>query len=88
LALPVHREGHAARLLHLLGGVQQLDGEEVASLVRVEDHPRLVLVALGHLALAKRDGQGVAYAVVLDLDGTLQELISLLVLYTVTTWMS
>jgi hypothetical protein len=71
-----------------LGGVLQLDGKEIASLVIVEDHPRLVLVALGHLALAKRDGQGVAYAIVLDLDGILQELINLLVLYTVTTRMS
>jgi hypothetical protein len=42
--LAVHREGHAARVLHLLGRVEHLDGQQVPHIVVVEDHSRLVFV--------------------------------------------
>src|SRR5262249_28203824 len=57
--LPVQRKGHAPRLLHSLGRIEHLDGQQVARLVVVEDHTRLVLVTLGHaIAATKSRGAG------------------------------
>jgi hypothetical protein len=58
--------------------VQDLDGEQVARLVVVEDHARLALVALGNRPSAKDHREGVRLAVVLDLHRALQYFANLL----------
>src|SRR5437899_6417518 len=67
--------------------VEDLDGDEVASVVVIEDDARLRLVALGDgHAVAQNDRDDVRPGVVRDLhDWGLQYLATLLVRYAVTT---
>src|SRR5438128_12041182 len=51
-----------------LRNVENLEGDELAGVVVVEDHPGLLFVALGDLGpLPKHDGEGVSVLVVLNL---------------------
>ena len=87
----IHLTGHLQLDLvggiHALGGIEHFDRDEIAVLVLVEDHARLILDAFRHCdALSEDQLQRVGFPIVLGFHGcALQYFPILLVRYAVTT---
>src|SRR3989454_9414410 len=63
-----------ARVLHTLGGVQDLKANDGALLIVIQDHTGLVLVALFDRHVTEQDMEHIHFGVVCDFHGCLQYL--------------
>src|SRR5450759_1541675 len=70
---------------HTPGRIQNLEADDIAVLVVVQDHAGLILVALLNRRVAQHDAEHVYFRIVLDFHSGLQYFAILLVRYTVTT---
>src|SRR5205814_5341636 len=75
----------APRLGRAPRGVEDLNPEEVAGRVVIEDHAGLIFVAVGHRSAAQFQGQRVGLGVIGRFHEELQYLLILLVRYAVAT---
>src|SRR5438128_10576699 len=78
-SLALGMNGHLARFFDSPGRVKHFDRYDVAGRIVVEDHSRLVLIALGDRNIAEDHGQRVSLGVVIHLHVLLQYFSILLV---------